>query len=276
MATEQNSTKVEPKVKSNTKTIVALGIVALLAIAAFVVYSKAVKGVPPDDVGATLMKFENIRTHRYTEMFLIGGNGITKNLKGGVYNTLGLNDSAGTGDTCPAAILDKVDIDALKKEYNVLAAFKNGPRLWTLDWTEALVGKERDFNGLKARWVTWLEVPKGVNLHEKGGAAYKNITVHRNTKFGINKGTQIYVLDDPEGNSWVMKSASLIFDPNQKYEDLKNLGSRLKPAEGWKFRTVVLDKDLVLTPDNGVAHITQDDIGNTYDRVGGPFSNYKP
>jgi hypothetical protein len=38
----------------------------------------------------------------------------------------------------------------------------------------------------------------------------------------------------------------------------------------------VLDKDLVLTPDNGVAHITQDDLGNTYDRAGGTYSNFKP
>ena len=38
----------------------------------------------------------------------------------------------------------------------------------------------------------------------------------------------------------------------------------------------LLEQDLVLTPDNGTAHITQDELGNTYDRVGGPYSNYKP
>ena len=35
-------------------------------------------------------------------------------------------------------------------------------------------------------------------------------------------------------------------------------------------------EDLVLTPDNGAVKITQDELGNTYDRVGGAFSNYKP
>ncbi len=73
-----------------------------------------------------------------------------------------------------------------------------------------------------------------------------------------------------------MKSASLIVDPNQTYESLKDLGARLKPAPGWKFRTRVLEEDLVLTPDNGAVKITQDELGNTYDRVGGAFSNYKP
>lgn len=28
--------------------------------------------------------------------------------------------------------------------------------------------------------------------------------------------------------------------------------------------------------DSGKTHITQDDLGNTYGRIGGPFSNYKP
>ena len=89
-------------------------------------------------------------------------------------------------------------------------------------------------------------------------------------------GSPAFLLDDPEGNSWCMKSASLIVDPNQTFESLKDLGSRLKPAEGWSFRTVVLDRDLVLTPDDGDALITQDELANTYDRVGGAFSNYKP
>ena len=38
----------------------------------------------------------------------------------------------------------------------------------------------------------------------------------------------------------------------------------------------MLERDLVLTPDDGHALITQDELGNTYDRVGGAFSNYKP
>ena len=34
-----------------------------------------------------------------------------------------------------------------------------------------------------------------------------------NPKTIIRKGSRAYILDDPEGNSWVMKSASLIKDP---------------------------------------------------------------
>ena len=42
------------------------------------------------------------------------------------------------------------------------------------------------------------------------------------------------------------------------------------------FRTLLLDKDMVFMTDNGKTQITQDNIGNTYDRIGGPYSNFKP
>ncbi len=73
-----------------------------------------------------------------------------------------------------------------------------------------------------------------------------------------------------------MKSASLIVDPDQTYESLSDLGGRLDPAPGWMFRTEILKEDLVLTPDDGNVKITQDELGNTYDRVGDAYSNYKP
>ena len=38
----------------------------------------------------------------------------------------------------------------------------------------------------------------------------------------------------------------------------------------------MLEQDLVLTPDNGNVKITKDELGNTYDRVGSAYSNYRP
>ena len=254
----------------------ALGIVAaLVVVAAFVLYPKLVVTLPQDGAGAKLNTFKDTYGHRYTEMFLIGGNAITKNLEANVYNTWGLNGSDTTGDSCPAAVLDPINVKAMAKEYHMLAAFKNGPRIWTLDWIEVEMGKELDFGGMKARWVNWLDL-KGLST-EPGAADYKNITVGRHTRFGFDKGKQVFILDDPEGNSWAMKSFSQITHPDQKFDELPTLGSRLKPPPGWKFRVVTLDQDLILTPDkDGIAHITQDDFGNTYDRVGGPYSNFKP
>jgi hypothetical protein len=148
--------------------------------------------LPQDDRGAQLMRFEDIRGHRYTEIFLIGGHAITHQLVGGVYNTTGMNDPAGTGDTSPQDVLDKVDVDDLKEQYDVLGAFKNGPRLWCLDWAEVMAGRERDFEGLKARWVMWLDVPKEMRKHES--VAYKAISGKRDTQLGVSKGAMVFGL----------------------------------------------------------------------------------
>ena len=229
--------------------------------------------LPRDDTDATLMRFDGVRGQRYTEIFLIAP-AETGELIGSVYNTAGLNSPVGSGDTCPQPLLDQLDMQALADEYGAAAAVKNGPRLSCLDWLEAMVGSERDFHGLKARWIMWLDVPKGLGHQQE--MAYNPITGKRDTQFGINKGSPAFILDDPDGNAWVMKSVSLIIDPQQTYEAMKHLGKRLHLPPGWSFRSVVLEEDLVLTPENGTARILQDEVGNTYDRVGGPFSNYKP
>jgi hypothetical protein len=230
--------------------------------------------LPPDDVGATLRHSEGVRGRRYTEIFLIDADAATGQLIAAVYNTSGLNDPGGSGDSCPQRLVDQLDVNALKDEYGVLGAFVNGPRLWTLDWLEGMSGVERVFCGLRARWVMWLDVPAGVG--GQGSVPYEPMTGRRDTSLGIDAGSSAFILDDPDGDSWVMKSASLMVDPDQTYDRLPGLGDRLQSPPGWRFRSVVLDSDLVLTPDNGAARITQDEFGNTYDRVGGPFSNYTP
>jgi hypothetical protein len=57
--------------------------------------------LPPDDAGAQLRRTEGLRGQRYTEIFLIGGDAGSGQLTAGIYNTTGLNDPDGTGDTTP-------------------------------------------------------------------------------------------------------------------------------------------------------------------------------
>lgn len=252
------------------------GALAVLAAAGVVLAGCA--AVPKDDANAKLMHFEGTRAQRYTEIFAIYGDAVDKKLVAGVYNTLGLNGASptGSGDSTPQALLDKVTPELVKKESDALGGFINGPRIWTLDWIEVNVGAERDFNGLKARWVTWFPIPKDMNLNAKGSTYYKPVQVERHTKFGFDKGKPVFVLDAPNGETFVMKSLSLEEDKTQTYASLTSLGSRLKLPPGWKFRVATLDRDLVLTPDKGVAWIVQDDLLNTYDRAGGAYSNFRP
>ena len=229
---------------------------------------------PADDADIKRLEFDGLMGNRYTEILPVFGNAITGDYMAGVYNTVGLNDPDGKGDTSPAVILDKMDLDKVKKNHDALSVVLNGPRLWTIDHLGVSVGKERDFEGLKAHWVMWFPIPD--EIREGKDLSYAVMPALRDTDMTIWKGSRVYILDDPEGNSFVMKSASLIKDPNQKFEDLKDLGSRLNLAEGWKFRTRTLEEELVFKTKDGKSFIVQDDIGNTYDRVGGPYSNYKP
>jgi hypothetical protein len=70
-----------------------------------------------------------------------------------------------------------------------------------------------------------------------------------------------------------MQAYSLIVDPDQTYDSLKDLGSKLKLPAGWKFRVKVLDQDLTIRAVDGIAHIVQDDLENTYDLCGGSRSH---
>jgi hypothetical protein len=57
---------------------------------------------------------------------------------------------------------------------------------------------------------------------------------------------------------------------------------RFEDVRGQRYTEIFLigghaiTRHLVGTADDGAVKITQDELGNTYDRVGGPYSNYKP
>jgi len=106
--------------------------------------------------------------------------------------------------------------------------------------------------------------------------SYKPTTIERKTDFGFNKANVQFLLEDADGKTWVMKSMGLILDPTQKFEELGALGGRLKLPPGWKFRVAVLDRDLILKPESGVARIVQDDLGSTYELSGPGYSNFTP
>lgn len=238
------------------------------------------KSVPNDSPEAVVKQFNNLRGMRYCEVFLIGGTVFPKDLQAAFYNTSDLNNSVNSRDTCPADIWAKVDPETLKKKYDVWGVFKNGPRGWAMDWIELPSGPVRSFDGLQARWFGQVELPKDMDVNKKGSTAYKPTTVHRKSLMTFEKGKPVFILDDPQGIPWVMQAYSDQVDPNLTYEQLQQLGDKLRPAPGWKFRVAVLDRDLTIKAVNGVAHIVQDDLENTYDQCfeesGQIACTYKP
>ena len=210
----------------NTKltTTLSLGLMGMAAAALLT----GCASLPKDNANVQVQHLNNQNASRYAEIFLVGGNGLTKNLKANVYNTLLLNGyTEANKDSAPQALAEAFNPEQVKKENHVLGSELNGPKRWMLDWIEVPVGTERDFCGLKACWVAELSL-KGMNLKDESKMSYHPTTVQRHTKFGYNKGTTAHLIDDAEGNTWIMKGYNEGLKPAMSYEQaLATLGSRL-------------------------------------------------
>ena len=76
----------------------------------------------------------------------------------------------------------------MKKEYGVLGASLNGPKLWLPDWTEIDIGMEREFNGLKAAWAAQLNMGKKTGMGES--TPYSPMTIARKSGLGWTRAPQ--------------------------------------------------------------------------------------
>ena len=189
------------------------------------------KAVPDYAATAKMTKYDNLRAMEYCEVFLIGGNPITKNLKAAVYNTSYLNNQANPLVTCPADLWAKIDPETLKKQYDMLGVFKNGPRMWVNDWIQIPIAQDvTTFDGLQTHWFMTVSLPKDMEVGKKGGTAYKPTIGHRNSVMGFVAGKPVFILDDPDGNTWVMQASAQIVDPNLTYDQLANLGEQAETA----------------------------------------------
>ena len=231
-----------------------------------------------DGVGAKSGRFDHMHKTRFIEIFLAHRDAKSEKLVAQCYNSMfTAKGIPATKDTAPQAKVDGLDFARMRTEFGVLGASLNGPKLWLPDWTEIDMGVERDFNGIKASWVAQLDM--GDNA---GGVAestpYKPMSIARKSGLGWNKGTTVLLLDDAEGNTWIMKGFQLGLKPKQTYEQFVAAGASnfKKLPQGWKFRIKTLDKDYIEVPVTGVATIMPDEFFNIYDKAGPGMSNYKP
>jgi hypothetical protein len=233
--------------------------------------------VVADGANAKSGRIDNLYHVRYIEIFLARKDANTGKLVANCYNSsLKLTGIPASKDTAPQALVEGLDFNKMKTEYGVLGASLNGPKLWMVDWAEVEVGVLRDFNGIKAPWVAQLNMDSNTGVSES--APYKPMTIARKSAVGWNKGTKVLLLDDADGNTWIMKGFQLGVKPQHTYKQFVAAGAsnfkNLPP--GWKFRIKTLDKDYIETPVTGVATIMPDEFFNVYDKTGPGMSNYKP
>ena len=171
-----------------------------------------------------------------------------------VYNSYPLND-------CPAELWSALDAQAIATENGAATALLNGPRYWLMNSIEKATQGPRmikNFGGID------MLLQATVLLTAMNPAPYTANQVNRHTVFTFNAGEEVYELQDPAFRRWVMQTWSQIADPNLSRADLPGLAGRLKLPEGWSYQPRVLTETLRVDTTTRPAHVTQDDLTNSY------------
>jgi hypothetical protein len=231
--------------------------------------------LPDDCAGAEHRRYDNLRNSRFVEIDLFARDALKKLLYVSIYNTTGLNGADESGDSAPKSLVQKLEPKRIAKQYQALAVAISPPRYWTVDWFSDRVGAVRNFEGLDAAWMGNSQAPSSM-ISPKPGAVYRATFLARTSVLGFKKGSEVYLLDDPKGRTWIMKSYTDKDTPGLTIDKLESLGDLIKAPQGWKFRTAVLDKDLVLEPKGGSVGVIQDDKENVYELTGSGQSNFVP
>jgi hypothetical protein len=229
-----------------------------------------------DGANATSKHIENSHLIRFIEIFLAGIDPKTGDIVAECYGTYANPDVPPNKDTAPQALVAALDMNKLKQQYGVLGASLNGPKLWLPDSFDVEVGVVRQFGGLKAPHTAQLNLGKKVTIGDV--KPYEPETIARKSAITWNKGTKVMVLDDPSGNTWIMKGFQLGLKPQRTYEQFMSTGPAIfkKLPAGWKARVVTLAQDNHEVPEGGVASILSDEFFNVYDKTGPGMSNSKP
>jgi hypothetical protein len=187
-------------------------------------------------------------------------------------------NSTGVDELTPKrfATLDK---DNVSQESKAIGVFLNPPRYWMFDEFRVFeAGDDREFNGIR---MTWMGVVDVASLKKAiiGGNYFAGY-IHRDNSYTYNEGSEVYLLDAPDGEVFIMQSYNAHTEEGLAAEESPaTLGSRLTLPEGWKFRVKTLDRDLVVSQDKTgkLAHVMQDSLLNRYQGSdGGKAFNYIP
>jgi hypothetical protein len=178
------------------------------------------------------------------------------------YNTLSLPDHMSD------EAFHALDAEALKAEFGGDGVWLNGPRRAQMDEATADVfddGEITLLGSIPMQVVGYVHIPD-VRVFAGQRPVYAETSVERTTVWVFKAGRKVHELVAPSGHVYVMQSASLINDPDMSEHAAADLGDRLQIPEGWTYRWRMLDEDLVVRAEDGMAHIVLDEYENNYQR----------
>jgi uncharacterized membrane protein len=188
--------------------------------------------------------FGDTRGLRYCELFAVGPEWIT------VYNSIGLS-------VAPPELWEALDANAAAEQLGVEKVVKNGPHWWMADKATIRFGvDEVEVGGIGFRRVARLPA----FIARSGGVEPPQYTILEANKQGVNvylAGHSVYELVSPDGKAFVLQST------NVPPEEVPSLGDRLTLAEGWGFRTRMLEEDWAIEM-QGKVKVAADDLKDIY------------
>jgi haloalkane dehalogenase len=215
---------------------------------------------------------QDMRGYRFCEVSLITGTS-QHNAIANVWNT------TGACDPTPQQF-DALDADTIARENGALRAWLDPVRHWMFDQLDVReAGDDRTFGSITG---TWMGVVSAATLPQAAvqGSYYPGYIYRNNTfTFTFSKGSEIYLLDAPDGEVFVMQSFTRHRDPTLSEDELAHLYNRLDLPDGWGFRAETLDRDLEVSPNiDNLAHVLQDNLHNVYEGsdAGRAFSDLWP
>jgi len=215
---------------------------------------------------------QDMRGYRFCEVGLITGTS-QDNAVANIWNTTGACDP--TPEQC-----DALDTDEIARENRTLRAWLNPVRHWMIDRLDVWeAGDDKTFKGITGTWMGVVGATSLMEAEATDQGSYAPAYTYSSQTFTFSKGSEVYLLDAPDGEVYVMQSVARHWNPTASKSDLARLYRRLDLSFGWGFRTEKLDEDLEVSsnPDN-LAHVLQDDLHNVYlgSDVGRAFSPPTP
>lgn len=125
-------------------------------------------------------------------------------------------------------------------------------------------GDDKAFGDITATWLGAVDAATTMQATVQG--SYDPGYIYRTNTFTFNKGSEVYLLDAPDGEVFVMQSFTRHLDPTLREDNLAHLGGRLDLPDGWGFRTETLDEDLEVSSasHDNLTHVLQDNLHNIY------------
>jgi hypothetical protein len=205
---------------------------------------------------AVTKRAAHLHDARYCEIIELKGS--LPNAHAIVLNTIGQG-------TCPAAWWRSLDSASLATELGAAGVVLNGPRHFLMDSASAATGEVVRIHGQRLTTVASLPIKTAADLIQ---TPYTERTVSRTNTWQWNKGRTVFELSAPGAKKYVMQSYAQIKDPSLTLAKLRGLGHRLALPSGWHYRARTLKHELILRAHKS-ATITQDELQNTYQLVGG-------